>query len=267
MPAAVYPELPLPASLGYDDRAMGRDGRALEGQRALVTGGGRGIGAAVAQRLAREGVRVILASRTRADLERVAQETGGECHVCDLAVADQVEDLARKAGPVEILVNNAGIAESAPLGRTGLDLWRRTMDTNVTSAFLLSKAIVPGMAERNYGRIVNVASIAGKRGAPYISAYAASKHALLGLTSSLAMEFAETGILVNAVCPRYVDTPMTSKNVDFVARRTGRPPGEVLGSFLSSFGQQRLLHPDTVAEVVLALARPECSHTGAAIDL
>lgn len=239
----------------------------MKGHVALVTGGGRGIGEAVARRLAKAGARVIIVSRTQEDLERVARETGAEFIVCDVTVPAQVDDLARRAGPVGVLVNNAGIAESAPLVKTDLDLWRRVLDTNLTSAFLLSRALVPGMLERRYGRIVNVASVAGKRGGPYITAYAASKHALLGLSSSLAMELAETGILVNAVCPGYVDTPMTEKNVERIARATGMPKREVLRSFLASAGQARLLDPAAVAEVVLALARPECAHTGAAIDL
>ncbi len=239
----------------------------MKGQTALITGGGRGIGAAAARRLAQAGARVVLASRTRAELERVGRETGAEFHVCDVTVPAEVENLARRVGPVQALVNNAGIAESASLVRSDLDFWRRVLDTNLTSAFLLSKAFAPGMLARKYGRIVNVASVAGKRGGPYISAYAASKHGLLGFTSSLSMELAETGVLVNAVCPGYVDTPMTRKNVDRIAKATGKTPDEFLRSFLASAGQSRLLDPGAVAEVILALARPECSHTGAAIDL
>lgn len=239
----------------------------MKGQTALITGGGRGIGEAAARALARAGARVFIASRTRSELERVAAETGAEFAVCDVTLPSDVEALARRVGPVQVLVNNAGVAESAPLARMDLEFWRKVMDTNLTSAFLLARSVVPAMVAARYGRIVNVASIAGKRGGAYISAYAASKHGLLGLTSSLAMELAGHGVLVNAVCPGYVDTPMTRRNVERIAQATGKPPDQVLRSFLDSMGQSRLLEPEVVAKAILELAAPECAHTGAAIDL
>jgi NAD(P)-dependent dehydrogenase (short-subunit alcohol dehydrogenase family) len=239
----------------------------LKGHAALITGGGRGIGAAIARRFSRAGIRCFLAARTASELERVARETGSQWDLCDVTRPEQVKTLVRKAGPVQILVNNAGIADSAPFLKSDLEMWRQVLDTNLTSAYLLSRAVLPGMVERKYGRIVNIASIAGKRGAPYITAYAASKHALLGFTSSLAMEMADLGITINAVCPGYVDTPMTRATVTRLARVTGRTKREVLVKLMSSAGQSKLLDPAHVAEVALALARPECSHTGAAIDL
>jgi NAD(P)-dependent dehydrogenase (short-subunit alcohol dehydrogenase family) len=234
---------------------------------ALITGGGRGIGEAIARRFASEGARVFITSRTAKDLERVALETGANFDLCDVAQPKEIGMLMRKIGPVDILVNNAGIAESAPFVRTDLETWRRVMDTNVTSAFLCCKAIVPGMLERKYGRIVNIASIAGKRGGAYITAYAASKHALLGFSSSLAMELQGTGIMVNAICPGYVDTHMTRSNAARVAKATGMTSKDVVKKFLSTVGQPKLLHPGHVAEVALALAREDCSHSGASIDL
>src|SRR5213595_1396417 len=138
---------------------------------ALITGGGRGIGEAIARRFASEGARVFITSRTAKDLERVALETGANFDLCDITQPKEIVSLMRKIGP-DILINNAGIADSSPFVRTDLETWRRVMDTNVTSAFLFCKAIVPGMLDRRYGRIVNIASIAGKRGAPYITAYA-----------------------------------------------------------------------------------------------
>lgn len=239
----------------------------MRGHVALITGGGRGIGEAIARRFVREGAKVFIASRTRSELERVARETGASFEVCDVAFPVQVQALARKVGPVQILVNNAGIAEGAPFHRTDLTMWDRIMDTNVKSAFLMCRAFVPGMVRRNYGRIVNIASLAGKRGVAYITAYCASKHALVGLNSSLAMEFKDHDITVNAVCPGYVDTEATRNNVGKIARATKRPQPEIMKSLLASLGQTRLLSPNDVAEVALALARPECSHTGAAIDL
>jgi NAD(P)-dependent dehydrogenase (short-subunit alcohol dehydrogenase family) len=234
---------------------------------ALITGGGRGIGEAIARRFAVEGARLFITSRTPKDLERVALETGANFDVCDVTQPKEVGSLIRKIGPVDILVNNAGVAESAPFVRTDLETWRRVLDTNVTSAFLFCKAIVPGMLDRGYGRIVNISSISGKRGGPYLSAYSASKHALLGLSSSLAMELQGSGITVNAICPGYVDTGMTRSNAARIARLTGQSSKDIVKKFLASIGQAKLLHPGHVAEVALALAREDCSHTGAAIDL
>jgi NAD(P)-dependent dehydrogenase (short-subunit alcohol dehydrogenase family) len=239
----------------------------LAGQTALVTGGGRGIGEAIARRLAGEGARVVLASRTRADLDRVAREIGAAAEVCDVSVPEQVESLARAAGRVDVLVNNAGIAESAPLVKTDLESWRRIVDTNVTGAFLLCRAVVPWMIARKYGRIVNVASMAGKHGIAYASAYAASKHALLGLTRSLALELERSGILVNAVCPGYVDTDMTRNGVERVAKLTGRPAAEIRQAFLATAGQAVMITADAVADVALPLALPGCAQTGQAIDV
>ncbi len=234
---------------------------------ALITGGGRGIGEAIARRFASEGARVFITSRTPKDLERVALETGANFDICDVTQIKDIGRLARKIGPVDILVNNAGVAESSPFVQTDLETWRRVMDTNVTSAFLLCKAFVPGMIQRKYGRIVNIASIAGKRGGPYITAYAASKHAMVGFSSSLAMELKDSGIMVNAICPGYVDTHMTRSNAARVAKATGLSAKDVVKKFLATVGQPKLLHPGHVAEVALALARSDCSHTGAAIDL
>jgi NAD(P)-dependent dehydrogenase (short-subunit alcohol dehydrogenase family) len=239
----------------------------MESQRALVTGGGRGIGEAVARLLAREGARVLVVSRTRAELDRVASDIGAEAEVCDVTDPEQVEALARRAGDVSILVNNAGLATSSPLVRTDPALWRRILDANLTSAFLMCRAFLPGMLARRAGRVVNVASVAGKRGGPYITAYAAAKHGLLGLTSSLALELRGSGVLVNAVCPGYVDTPMTRDNVAKVARATGRPEADVLRSFLDSAGQAALLPASVVAEAIVELARPGCSRSGEAVDL
>ena len=239
----------------------------MKGHTALVTGAGRGLGEAVARRLAKAGTRVLLVSRSRADLERLSKDIGAEYFVCDVTAPSQVENLARLAGPVQILVNNAGVAESAPFLKTDLELWRRALDTNATGAFLLSRALVPGMVQRKYGRVVNVASIAAKRGGRYLSAFAASKQALLGLTISMAAELADRGLTVNAVCPGYMDTPALKTALDRVVKASGRPRKEALAAMLATTGQTKLLDPAHVAEVVLALCRPECSHTGATIDL
>ena len=239
----------------------------MKGHLALITGGGRGIGEAIARRFAREGAKVFITSRTRPDLERVARDIGASFEVCDAAFPVQVQSLLKKVGPVQILVNNAGVAEGAPFKRTDITMWDRLMDTNVKTAYLLCRAFVPAMMQRGYGRIVNISSLAGKRGVAYLTAYSASKHALIGFSSSLAVELTGQDITVNAVCPGYVDTEMTRENVAKIARTTKRSQPEVMRMLLSSLGQTRLLSPNDVAEVALALARPECSHTGAAIDL
>jgi NAD(P)-dependent dehydrogenase (short-subunit alcohol dehydrogenase family) len=186
-------------------------GTEMKGHVALITGGGRGIGEAVARRFAKAGFRIYVTSRNVAELEKVARDTGGDYDVCDVTYPEQVRDLVQKVGRVDVLVNNAGLAQSAPFLKTDLPLWRSVIDTNLTGAFLFCRAVVPGMMERKYGRIINIASIAGKRGAPYITAYAASKHGLLGFTSSLAMELHASDVMVNAICPGYVDTPMTAR--------------------------------------------------------
>ncbi len=239
----------------------------MKDRTALITGGGRGIGEAIARRFAAEGARIFITSRTPKDLERVAVEIGANFDICDVSQPKEVGALVRKIGPVDILVNNAGVADSAPFVRTDLETWRRVMDTNVTSAFLFCKAIVPGMIDRRYGRIVNISSIAGKRGGAYITAYAASKHALLGFSTSLAAELKDVGIMVNAICPGYVDTSMTRRNAARIAKATGLTSKDVVKKLLTSVGQPKLLHPGHVAEVALALAREDCTHTGAAVDL
>jgi NAD(P)-dependent dehydrogenase (short-subunit alcohol dehydrogenase family) len=239
----------------------------MKGHTAIVTGGSRGIGEAIARRLAKAGARVILVARTKGDLDRVARELRAEFVMCDVTAPSQVENLVRMAGPVKVLVNNAGVAESAPFLKTDPELWRRVMETNVTGAYLLCRAVLPGMLQRKYGRIVNLASLAGKRGWRYLAAYCASKHALLGLTTSLAAEFADTGVLVNAVCPGYTDTPALRLSIDRIVKLSGRPRREVLPALLATTGQTKLLEPRQVAEVVHALSVPECAHTGSAIDL
>ena len=234
----------------------------LKGKTAVVTGGGRGIGAAVARALAGAGASVVIAARTQTQIEGVADElraAGREAWpvVCDVADPESVSDMARMAteqlGHVDILVNNAGIAPSAPLHKITLDEWNRVLAVNVTGTFLCTQAFVPGMVERNWGRVVNVASIAGKTGAKYIAAYSASKHAVLGFTRSVAAEVAASGVTVNAVCPGYVDSDMTGEAVDRIAGKTGLSREKALQSLLDMSPQKRLIEPEEVAHTVLWL--------------
>jgi len=234
----------------------------LAGRGAVVTGAGRGIGLAVARALVGAGAAVVVAARTRDAIEAVATElraAGGRawavsCDVTDLA---NVQALARAAeahlGHVDILVNNAGVSHSAPLQRTTLADWNRILTVNATGTFLCTQAFLPTMVARRWGRVVNIASVAGLGGGKYIAAYSASKHAVVGFTRSAAAEVAGTGVTVNAVCPGYVDTDMTRESVARIATKTKMSPEAALRAALETTGQRRLISPEDVALAVLTL--------------
>ncbi|MDT7542485.1 MAG: 3-hydroxybutyrate dehydrogenase [Acidobacteriota bacterium] len=251
----------------------------LAGKLALITGGGRGIGRAVAHAFAREGASLALVARTASEVERVASEIkeefgvetfGATCDVSDAAsikraFADVFEKFGRGG---DVLVNNAGIAESAPLVKTDDEMWQRHLAINLTGTFLCTRAALPAMIERGWGRIINIASIAGKTGAPYIAAYAASKHGVLGLTRSVALEVATKGVTVNAICPGYVDTDMTTRALDNIEAKTGRSAADSLEAIKRMSPQQRLVEPEEVAAVALLLASDEGRGiTGQAINV
>ena len=229
---------------------------------AVVTGAGRGIGAATARALADAGLDVVLAARTQKQVEQQTAELAArgrrvKAVVCDVTSEASVEALSREAGelgPVGVLVNNAGAAGSMPLARTSLDEWNRLLAVNATGAFLCTRAFLPGMLERKWGRVVNVASTAGLVGAKYLAAYTAAKHALVGLTRSVAAEVAGTGVTANAVCPGFVDTDMTVESLNRIVAKTGRTRKEALAAALASAGQSRLISADEVAAAVVALA-------------
>jgi NAD(P)-dependent dehydrogenase (short-subunit alcohol dehydrogenase family) len=208
----------------------------------VVTGGGTGIGAAVCVRFA--GDRVVSVGRTPGEVDEV----------CDVTDEDAVAELFERVGAVDVLVNNAGFAESAPLARTTLADWQRHLDVNATGAFLSTRAVVPGMIERGWGRVVTVASTAGIVGARYVAAYTASKHAAVGLMRAVAGEVAGTGVTANAVCPSYVRTSMTERTLDRISAKTGRSRDDALATLESSTPLGRLLEPEEVAEAVWYLA-------------
>ena len=235
----------------------------LNGKIALITGGGRGIGRAIALAFAREGARIAVAARTAEQVDQVAAEIGDGAisAICDVSdpksVTRTFADVQDRLGDVDILVNNAGIAESATLVTTSDDLWDRHLAINLSGTFYCTRAALPAMLEKKWGRVINVASIAGKTGAPYIAAYSASKHGVLGLTRSVALEVAATGITVNAICPGYVDTDMVSRGIEQITTKTGRTAEEALDSLKKMSPQNRLVTAEEVAAVALLLAADE----------
>lgn len=237
----------------------------LAEKRALVTGASRGIGAAIARTLAEAGATVVLSARSAPLVDQLAEqlrEEGRKAFAigCDVADPDQVEELRRQVeaeiGGVDILVNNAGVASSAPLARTTLDEWNRIFAINVTGVFLCTKAFLPTMTTAGWGRVVNIASVAGKMGAPYISAYSASKHAVIGFTRSVALEVAKRGVTVNAVCPGYVDTAMVESSVDNIVAKTGQATRDARAILEKMSPQGRIFTAEEVAYQVLMLCDP-----------
>ncbi len=249
----------------------------LHDRTAIVTGAGRGIGAATARALAEAGAAVVVAARTEAAISAIARHLRNAGHdawavPCDVTDPDSIRTLAHEAesrlGHVDILINNAGAASSAPLHRITLDEWNRLLAVNATGTFLCTQAFVPGMAERGWGRVVNIASIAALHGGRYIAAYAAAKHAVLGFTRSVAAEVADRGVTVNAICPAYVDTEMTRTTIDNIVARTGRSESEALEAILAEARQRRLVTVDEVAHTVVSLCHDNAlGTTGQAIVL
>ncbi|MEJ1168053.1 SDR family NAD(P)-dependent oxidoreductase [Variovorax sp. CCNWLW235] len=229
----------------------------LKGRHALVTGAARGIGAEIARTLAAEGATLTLLGRDIDSLQRVAVSLPGQGHgvaAADVADAQAVQAAFAQAraerGPVAILVNNAGAAESAPFLKTSVELWQRMLSVNLTGSFLCAQAALPDMLEAGWGRIVNIASTAGQKGYAYVAAYTAAKHGVIGLTRSLALEVARKGVTVNAVCPGYTDTDILRASVANVVGKTGRSEADALAEFSNVNPQRRIVQPAEVADAV-----------------
>ena len=236
----------------------------LAGKHAFVTGGGRGIGRAVAAALARAGAAVTVIGRSEAPLrEAVAAGEAAGCGVADVTdvveVRRQVTAAEAARGPIAILINNAGSAESGPFIKADPSVFRTMWNVHLMGAVYATQAVLPGMLERGFGRIVNVASTAGLKGYAYVSAYCAAKHALVGLTRALAAETAARGVTVNAVCPGYTNTDLVRDSIKSVAAKTGRPQADVLAEYQKDAPIGRLIRPEEVAAAVVYLCSPEAA--------
>ncbi len=248
--------------------------RALSARHALVTGANRGIGAATARALSGAGADVTLMVRDRSGGEALARTLKGRTHIvlADVTDHDAVRAAVSEAnaafGPVDILVNNAGSVQATPFLRATPLLFEEMFAVHVLGAVVTSQAVLSDMVKRGFGRIINVASIAGLEGAPYVAHYVAAKHALVGLTRALAAEYASKQVTVNAVCPGYTQTDLVSESVQRIVGKTGRSPEDALHAMLAEAGQSRLVTVQEVAAAIVALCLPAASErTGECVVL
>ena len=232
----------------------------LSGKRALVTGGGTGIGAAIARALMTAGAEVIIAGRRAEILHQAADALGlsrDACSVLDVTDAASIAAAAETLGAVDILVNNAGQAASAPFRKSDIALLDAMLDVNLRGTWRMTQAVLPAMTKRGWGRVINIASTAGLRGYAYVSAYVAAKHAVVGLTRALALEVARQGVTVNAVCPGFTETPLLDAAIANITSATGRDDSTARAELARDNPQGRLVRPEEVANTVLWLAGPD----------
>lgn len=251
---------------------------ALSGHHALVTGGGTGIGAAIVEVLAQNGARISIAGRRRGPLDGVANRYAGtaviEADVTRENDCAAMVDAARAAhGPIDIVIANAGAAESAPVSRIDLAHWQRMLDVNLTGAFLTAQSALADLTRKSDGqtelrRLVLVSSTAGLKGYPYVAAYCAAKHGVIGLMRSMALELASSGVTVNAVCPGFTETPLLASSIATIVAKTGRSEDAARASLAAGNPQGRFVKPEEVAAAVLWLCLPQSeSVTGQAISI
>jgi 3-hydroxybutyrate dehydrogenase len=249
----------------------------LKDKIAIVTGGGRGIGKAIALAFAREGADVVVTARTESEIEKVAEDIKalgckGVPMVADLGKKESlqafVDRISARFSKLDILVNNAGVGSGQSprlVSEYDDDFWEQTLSLNLTAPYLLTKAFLPKMIAQKWGRIINISSVAGKIGFPFGAAYSASKHGLIGLTRTVALEVAAQGVTVNAICPGPIRTSMLERRIRFNSGNEGIPIEEVEKSFNSI---QRLLEPQEVAAIAVYLASDEAkSMTGQSINI
>jgi 3-hydroxybutyrate dehydrogenase len=252
---------------------------ALKGRVALITGGSRGIGKAIALHLAGKGASVAVCARSSPQLEEIAQTidaSGGRCYAaaCDIRHAEQIESFVRNAaaelGQIDILVNNAGVYKTEPVASHSLSSWQQIIDTNLTGAMLFCRAVVPAMSERGWGRIINMSSVSGRVGEIWGSAYSASKFGMIGLTQSLALEVASRGVTVNAVCPGWVATELTREQLadpDW-CKLNSMNPEQAMQNAVFAVPQNRFIEPEEIAALVAFLASDAARGiTGQAINI
>lgn len=226
----------------------------LAGKRVLITGGGTGVGATLAQHFAGAGAEVVVCGRRAAPLREVAGRIGGRFVTADVTQEADMDRAFAEAGPCDIVIANAGAAESAPLGKVTLAQWNLMLATNLTGVFLTFRA---GLAQMpGWGRLIAIASTAGLKGYAYVAPYAAAKHGAVGLVRSLAQEVARRPVTVNALCPGFLDTEMTDRSVANIVAKTGKTADEARAALAASSPQRRLIHPDEVAAAALWLCRP-----------
>ena len=233
---------------------------------ALVTGGGRGIGRAIALRLAADGLAVAVVARSRDQVDDTAHAAGARALALMLDVTDAasiaaaLERTTRELGPVDVLVNNAGVAESAQFVKTEPDFWDRHFAVNVRGPYLLTRAVLPGMLERHWGRVINIASLAGLFGSPYVTAYTASKHALVGFTRALATEVSGKGVTVNALCPGFTATDIVWNGARNIVARTGKSFDDAVKALAEMNPGRRLIEPDEVADAAAKLVADDMTN-------
>ena len=249
----------------------------LQSKIVLITGGSGGIGLALASAFAAQGSRVVIAARDRERLQESAANLARKglqalALPCDISRREQVRALARdiqaQLGEVQILVNNAGLARAVNFVDMPDELWDETLEVNLTGAYNCCKIFLPSMLRAKWGRVINIASISAKVGFRHVTAYTASKHGLLGLTRSLALETARAGVTVNAICPGYVDDERTRENAARMAQNTGKSVEDILGLFASTAPQNRLIAPEEVASLALLVASEKLGGmTGQAVNV
>ena len=242
----------------------------VKGKHVVVTGGGSGIGASCARLMAEQGAVVTVMGRNAERLNKAAGDIGASAQPVDVTDREQLRDAfaaaVHKHGDIAVLVNNAGVAEAMAFAKMPDELWDRMINVNLNGVYNCTRLVVDGMLKAGSGRIINIASTAGLKGYAYIAAYNAAKHGVIGLTRSLALEYAKKGITVNAVCPGYTNTEIVDKALTKIVETTGRTRAEALSELVKSNPQGRLIEPEEVAQAVVWLC-DQPSVTGQSIAI